>query len=166
MNDVTHLGLCDIPMMANIPNLVYLAPTTKEEYLAMLDWSIEQNEYPVAIKLPGGSVISDGKEITKDFGDLNKYEVTQKGSKVAVIGLGTFYGLCKEVAEELKKVTGTDATVINPYYITGIDAELLLHHNGRGTLSSVRSSEPSCPNLRRILRSSRRIRHPEYHLPE
>ena len=125
MNDVTHLGLYDIPMMANIPNLVYFAPTTKEEYLAMLDWSIEQNEYPVAIKLPGGSVISDGKEITKDFGDLNKYEVTQKGSKVAVIGLGTFYGLCKEVAEELKKVTGTDATVINPYYITGIDAELL-----------------------------------------
>ena len=125
MNDVTHLGLYDIPMMANIPNLVYLAPTTKEEYLAMLDWSIEQNEYPVGIRLPGGSVISDGKEITKDFGDLNKYEVTQKGSKVAVIGLGTFYGLGKEVAEELKKVTGTDATVINPYYITGIDAELL-----------------------------------------
>ena len=125
MNDVTHLGLYDIPMMANIPNLVYLAPTTKEEYLAMLDWSIEQNEHPVAIRLPGGSVISAGKEITKNFGDLNKYEVTQKGSKVAVIGLGTFYGLCKEVAEELKKVTGTDATVINPYYITGIDAELL-----------------------------------------
>ena len=119
MNDVTHLGLYDIPMMANIPNLVYLAPTTKEEYLAMLDWSIEQNEHPVAIRLPGGSVISAGKKITKDFGDLNKYEVTQNGSKVAVIGLG------KEVAEELKKVTGTDATVINPYYITGIDAELL-----------------------------------------
>lgn len=95
MNDVTHLGLYDIPMMANIPNLVYLAPTTKEEYLAMLDWSIEQNEHPVGIRLPGGSVISDGKEITKDFGDLNKYEVTQKGSKVAVIGLGTFYGLGK-----------------------------------------------------------------------
>ena len=125
MNDVTHLGLYDIPMMANIPNLVYLAPTTKEEYLAMLDWSIEQNEYPVAIKLPGGSVISDGKEITKDFGDLNKYEVTQKGSKVAVIGLGTFYNMGCEVAKAVEKVTGTDATVINPYYITGIDAELL-----------------------------------------
>lgn len=125
MNDVTHLGLYDIPMMANIPNLVYLAPTTKEEYLAMLDWSIEQNEYPVGIRLPGGSVISDGKEITKDFGDLNKYEVTQKGSRAAVIGLGTFYGLGKEVTEELKKEIGTDVTVINPYYITGIDAELL-----------------------------------------
>lgn len=125
MNDVTHLGLYDIPMMANIPNLVYLAPTTKEEYLAMLDWSIEQNEHPVAIRVPGGSVISDGKEVAKDFGDLNKYEVTQKGSRVAVIGLGTFYGLGKEAAEELKKETGIEATVINPYYITGIDTELL-----------------------------------------
>ena len=65
-------------MMANIPNLVYLAPTTKEEYLAMLDWSIEQNEHPVAIKLPGGEMISDGKEVTKDFSILNKYEVTRK----------------------------------------------------------------------------------------
>ena len=92
MNDVTHLGLQDIPMMANIPNLVYLAPTTKEEYLAMLDWSIEQKEHPVAIKLPGGEVISDGKEVTKDFSILNKYEMTRKGSKVAIVGLGTFYG--------------------------------------------------------------------------
>ena len=103
MNDVTHLGLYDIPMMANIPNLVYLAPTTKEEYLAMLDWSVDQKEYPVAIKLPGGAMVSDGKKITKDFSDLNKYEVTTKGSKVAVLGLGTFYALGKEAAEKIKK---------------------------------------------------------------
>ena len=61
MNDVTHLGLQDIPMLGNIPNLVYLAPVTKEDYLAMLDWSMEQREHPVAIKLPGGKLISDGK---------------------------------------------------------------------------------------------------------
>lgn len=125
MNDVTHLGLYDIPMMANIPNLVYLAPTTKEEYLAMLDWSLEQNEHPVAIRLPGGPVISDGQKVTKDFSDLNKYEITQKGSKVAVIGLGTFYSLGQSVAKELEEKTGTKATVINPYYITGIDQDML-----------------------------------------
>ena len=125
MNDVTHLGLYDIPMMANIPNLVYLAPTTKEEYLAMLDWSVEQTEYPVAIRLPGGAVVSDGKEVTKDFSKLNKYEVTQEGKKVAVIGLGTFYGLGKEAADEMEAKFGTKPTVINPYYITGMDAELL-----------------------------------------
>ena len=125
MNDVTHLGLQDIPMMSNIPNLVYLAPTTKEEYLAMLDWSIDQDQYPVAIKLPGGEMISDGKKITKDFSQLNKYEVTEKGSKVAVIGLGTFYNMGCEVAKAVEEKTGTKATVINPYYITGIDEVLL-----------------------------------------
>ena len=125
MNDVTHLGLQDIPMMSNIPNLVYLAPTTKEEYLAMLDWSIEQKEHPVAIKLPGGEVISDGKEVTKDFSILNKYEMTRKGSKVAIVGLGTFYGLGNDVADLMKEKAGIDATVINPYYITGLDEEML-----------------------------------------
>lgn len=125
MNDVTHLGIYDIPMMSNIPDLVYLAPTTKEEYLAMLDWSIEQNEHPVAIRVPGGAIISDGKKITKDFSKLNKYEVTQKGSKAAVIALGSFYGLGVEAAKKIGEKTGVKATVINPYYITGIDSELL-----------------------------------------
>lgn len=125
MNDVTHLGLYDIPMMANIPNLVYLAPATKEEYLAMLDWSLEQTDHPVAIRLPGGPVISDGQKVTKDFSDLNQYEITQKGSRVAVIGLGTFYSLGQSVAKELEEKTGTKTTVINPYYITGIDQEML-----------------------------------------
>lgn len=125
MNDVTHLGIYDIPMMSNIPDLVYLAPTTKEEYLAMLDWSIEQNEHPVAIRVPGGALISDGKKITKDFSKLNKYEVTEKGSKAAVIALGSFYGLGVEAAKKIEEKTGVKATVINPYYITGIDSELL-----------------------------------------
>ena len=70
-------------------------------------------------------MISDGKEVTKDFSQLNKYEVTQKGSKVAIIGLGTFYNMGCEVAKAVEEKTGTIATVINPYYITGIDAELL-----------------------------------------
>ncbi len=119
MNDVTHLGLYDIP------NLVYLAPATKEEYLAMLDWSLEQTDHPVAIRLPGGPVISDGRKVTKDFSDLNQYEITQKGSRIAVVGLGTFYSLGQSVAKELEEKTGTKATVINPYYITGIDQEML-----------------------------------------
>lgn len=125
MNDVTHLGIFDIPMMANIPNLVYLAPTTKEEYLAMLDWSIEQTEYPVAIRLPGGNMISDGKKVTKDFSKLNTYEVTKKGSKVVILALGTFYSLGEETAELIKEKTGVQPTVVNPMYITGVDETVL-----------------------------------------
>lgn len=124
MTDVTHLGLQDIPMLSNIPGLVYLAPTTKEEYLSMLDWSVEQKEMPVAIKLPGGDMISDGREVTKDWSQRNTYEVTEKGSKIALIGLGTFYFLALQTAEMLEK-KGIHATVINPYYITGLDKGLL-----------------------------------------
>lgn len=124
MTDVTHLGLQDIPMLSNIPGLVYLAPTTKEEYLSMLDWSVEQKEMPVAIKLPGGDMVSDGREVTKDWSQLNTYEVTEKGSKIALIGLGTFYSLALQTAEMLEK-KGIHATVINPYYITGLDKGLL-----------------------------------------
>lgn len=124
MTDVTHLGLQDISMLSNIPGLVYLAPTTKEEYLSMLDWSVEQKEMPVAIKLPGGDMISDGREVTKDWSQLNTYEVTEKGSKIALIGLGTFYSLALQTAEMLEK-KGIHATVINPYYITGLDEGLL-----------------------------------------
>lgn len=124
MTDVTHLGLQDIPMLSNIPGLVYLAPATKEEYLSMLDWSVEQKEMPVAIKLPGGDMISDGREVTKDWSQLNTYEVTEKGSKIALIGLGTFYSLALQTAEMLEK-KGIHATVINPYYITGLDEGLL-----------------------------------------
>ena len=124
MTDVTHLGLQDIPMLSNIPGLVYLAPTTKEEYLSMLDWSVEQKEMPVAIKLPGGDMISDGRKVTKDWSQLNTYEVTEKGSKIALVGLGTFYSLALQTAEMLEK-KGIHATVINPYYITGLDKGLL-----------------------------------------
>lgn len=125
MNDVTHLGIYDIPMIANIPEMVYLAPTTKEEYLAMLDWSIEQTDHPVAIRLPGGNMISDGKKVTKDYSKLNTYEVVSEGSEVAIIALGTFFELGKEVAKLVEEKTGVKATVINPVYITGIDKDLL-----------------------------------------
>lgn len=124
MNDVTHLGIYDIPMISNIPELVYLAPVTKEEYLAMLDWSLDQNEHPVAIRVPA-NFVSDGKPFTKDLSKLNKYEMTQNGSQVAVIALGSFYGLGVEAAKLIEEKTGVKATVINPYYITGVDKEML-----------------------------------------
>lgn len=125
MNDVTHLGLQDIPMLNSIPGLIYLAPVTKEDYIAMLDWSLKQNEYPVAIKVPGGRMVSTGTPVTKDFSKLGTYEVTKKGSRVAILGLGTFYENAVKAADILKSSHGIDATVINPYYISGIDADTL-----------------------------------------
>lgn len=123
--DATHLGIFDIPMISNIPNIVYLAPTCKEEYLKMLDWSVEQTQYPVAIRVPYGNVISTGIEDTTDYSILNKFKVEELGEKIALIGLGNFLPLAKEVKQELKKQLNINATVINPRFITGLDNELL-----------------------------------------
>ncbi len=125
MNDITHLGLYDIPMISNIPNMVYLAPTSKEEYFAMLDWSIEQTKYPVAIRIPCNGVISDKRIPDKDYSNINKYKVEQKGNKVAILALGDFYQLGEKVVQDLKEKLNMNPTLINPRFITKLDEELL-----------------------------------------
>ena len=125
MNDVTHLCFFDIPLISNIPNMVYLAPTCKEEYLAMLEWSIRQNEYPVAIRVPATDVITCGEPVETDYSVLNRYKVTHRGAKVAILALVSFYGLGQSVASLLKEKANIDATLINPRYITGVDNELM-----------------------------------------
>ncbi len=123
--DMTHLQTFDIPLICNIPNIVYLAPTTKEEYLAMLDWSIEQNEYPVAIRMPECELISTGIDDKTDYYNLNKYNTVEEGQTVAILGLGSFFKLAQSVKQELKEKLNINATLINPKFITGIDKELL-----------------------------------------
>ncbi|WP_289750278.1 1-deoxy-D-xylulose-5-phosphate synthase [uncultured Bacteroides sp.] len=126
MNDVTHLCLFDIPVIGNIPNMVYLAPTCREEYMAMLEWGIRQTEHPVAIRVPANGVIRRDIEPEKDYGKtLNRYEVSHRGEKVAILGLGSFYQLGEAVAARLKEEKGVDATLVNPRYITGVDEALL-----------------------------------------
>lgn len=120
--DATHLGSFDIPLVANIPNIVYLAPTGKEEYLAMLNWGLKQNEHPVVIRVP--LAVTKGGKAEESYGDLNRYQLVKQGSKVAVLALGSFFELGESVVAELKE-QGIDATLVNPRYITGIDEKLL-----------------------------------------
>ena len=124
MNDESHLGIFDIPFLSHIPNLVYLAPTNQEEYLAMLDWSLEQTIHPVAIRVPVGPLRSTGKADTTDYNQLYQNEVVQAGNKVAVMGVGNFFGLAEEVIAALAK-ENIQATLINPKFISGVDEKLL-----------------------------------------
>ena len=124
-NDVTHLGIFDIPLISNIPNIVYLAPTNKEEYLGMLNWAIEQKDYPVAIRVPSGKVIKTGRADKTNYSDLNKFKIENKGDTIAIIAAGNFYKLGKEVQEKLKKEQNINATLINPVYLSGIDKQAL-----------------------------------------
>lgn len=125
MNDVTHTCFFDIPLISNIPNMVYMAPTNKEEYFAMLEWSIHQNEHPIAIRVPANGVIAGNGKADTDYSRLNRYKITRHGSKVAILALGSFFQLGESVVSLLKEQAGIDATLINPRYITGTDTQLL-----------------------------------------
>lgn len=125
MNDITHLGIYDIPLISNIPNMVYLAPTSKEEYFAMLNWSIEQSEHPVAVRIPCNGVIESSNKVETDYSNINKYQVNRKGEKIALIALGDFYQLGENVSKYIEEKLDIVSTVINPRYITGIDEKLL-----------------------------------------
>ena len=113
MNDFTHICFFDIPMLSHIPNLVYLAPTTVEEMIAMEKWAIGQDKYSVALRVPEGEVSHSTEEYDTDYSELNRYKVVRRGKGVALIGLGNFLAKAERVADMLKE-SGLDATVINP----------------------------------------------------
>ena len=124
MTDVTHLCHFDIPLLSGIPNLVFLAPTNREEYLAMLDWSLAYDRHPVAIRVPVGEPRSATRPVPTDFSELNKSELVSRGKDVAILGLGNFFALGEQVSRALKD-RGIEATLINPRFISGLDESLL-----------------------------------------
>jgi 1-deoxy-D-xylulose-5-phosphate synthase len=123
-NEQSHLGIFDIPFLSHIPNLIYLAPTTQHEYLAMLDWAIDQTGHPVAIRVPVGPVIAGPIDET-DYQAGLKNQITQQGTQVALFGVGNFYQLAVAVAQALFDQAGIRPTVINPKLISDVDATIL-----------------------------------------
>ena len=124
MNDVTHLGFFDIPIFANIPNLVFLAPASLDEYKSVLRWSVTQTAHPVMIRMPVGGYEESPYAVRTDYSDLNKYQVVQEGAEVALIGAGNFAALASAAAAQLE-AEGIHATVVNPIFLSGLDTVLL-----------------------------------------
>ena len=124
MNDITHICLFDIPMLCSIPGLIYLAPTTCEEYFAMMRWAILQGKKPIAIRVPSNGVVHTTEKVDEEYGYEVKYKMMHEGSKVAIIAAGSFYQKGENVARMLAD-KGIDATLINPRYLNEVDAEAL-----------------------------------------
>ena len=124
MNDITHICLFDIPMLCGIPGLVYLAPTTCEEYFAMLRWAIKQEKTPVALRVPTGEVVHTTEQVDAEYACEPQYKVMRHGSKVAVVAAGSFYQKGESVVGLLAE-KGIDATLINPRYLNDVDAATL-----------------------------------------
>ena len=124
MNDITHICLFDIPMLCSIPGLIYLAPTTCEEYFAMIRWAILQDKKPIAIRVPSNGVVHTTANVDEEYSYEAKYKVMHEGSKVAIIAAGSFYQKGENVVRLLAD-KGIDATLVNPCYLNEVDADTL-----------------------------------------
>ena len=125
MNDVTHLGIFDVPEFSAIPGLTYLAPTCKEEYLAMLQWALSQREAPVAIRVPAAGVVSrtDMEPGSGETWPLAP-EVVACGADVALLGLGCAFPIAQEAAAALE-AEGASVTLVNPRVASGLEASFV-----------------------------------------
>lgn len=121
----THMGIFDISLVSSIPNIICLAPTCKEEYFSMLEWSLNQTEYPVVIRVPGIETVSRNVILLSEYGYPARYELVESGSEVAILALGKFFELGEKVWKKLKTNYGIHATLINPRYATAVDAIML-----------------------------------------
>ena len=124
MNDVTHLGFFDIPLFANIPNLVFLAPASLDEYMAVLRWSVTQTTHPVMIRMPVMGYETSPYPVRTDYSELNTYQVVREGAEAAILGAGNFAQLASAAADLLEK-EGIKATVVSPIFLSGLDTALL-----------------------------------------
>lgn len=114
LTDVTHLGIFGLSLFSNIPNLVVIAPSSREELIAAINNSIDQSEHPTLILLPGNKVASRTQAI--DIACTNTYEVTHAGKDVAVLALGDFYQRGETLVAALADKLNVNATLVNPRF--------------------------------------------------
>ena len=119
----THIAICDIQMFAHLPNMVYLAPASKEEFVRMFRYATTQRNHPTGIRFTGG-LPSAGTDDMTDYSVL-KNRVDRRGTDVAVIAVGVMFRKAVAIAEKVYADTGKKITVINPRFLNDLDRELL-----------------------------------------
>ena len=121
--DATHLGVFDLAYTGNVPGLTCLAPTTAEQLLAMLDWSLDVADKPVVIRVPDRVIHGQAAAFTA--ADVAKFTVEHEGSDVALVALGPTVELAGAVADELSARHGIDPTIISATTYSALDRPLL-----------------------------------------
>lgn len=119
--DMTHLGFFDIAMISNIPNIEFLAATSRQDFLAMIDYALDCDTHPVFVRTPGGHVIDSDLPVNPDF---SKYQIVEQGEKISLIGAGTFLQTALQAAK-LMKAKSLKPTVINPRILSTLDTATL-----------------------------------------
>lgn len=114
----THHGLHDLSFLLSIPNIMVLNPTTKEELEQILDFSLEYQEGPLAIRIPRDRAYSYPDTKKWEFG---KWQEIQSGKNTLFIAVGS---MLKEILD--LKLSGT--TIVAAASLRPLDKEYIKNH--------------------------------------
>jgi len=119
----THHGVFDLSFLRFIPNLVLMAPKDEAELQHMLYTAIH-HDGPAAVRYPRGK--GEGAALASELKKLpiGKGELLREGKDILLLPVGNRVYPAMEAANGLQKI-GIDAAVINPRFITPLDAELI-----------------------------------------
>ena len=123
--DMTHLGFNDISMLGNMPNLMYLAPTTVEELESSIRYGLEHHNHPIAIRIPVGTPINNTAQSNTIDNPVTSYDITQSGNTIAIIGVGNFYNKAVELSHAIREATHISPTIVKPLCISSLDTDTL-----------------------------------------
>jgi len=120
----THQGIYDIALLHPIPDIVLMAPKDENELQHMV-YTGSRLAKPVFIrypKEPGRGVLLD-----EDFVEIpeGKAEVLRRGGHALILAVGPLVYRALEAAEQLARLDGIEATVVNIRYLKPLDRELL-----------------------------------------
>lgn len=114
----THQGVFDISYLSMIPNMTVMAPKCPEEINAFLTYAFFLSK-PVAIRYPRGGANYAFKPLKEIR--MNRWEVLEKGTDIAIIAVGNMCGVACKIKEEL----GIEPMIIQATFIKPLDMKLL-----------------------------------------
>lgn len=118
----THQGVFDLSYLTMIPNMTVFAPKNRYEFQDAIAFAADF-EAPMAIRYPKTDAVRVLKEYREPI-KLGKSEWIRRGSRVALLAIGTMVETAMEVEELLAK-DGIDATVVNLRFAKPLDYKML-----------------------------------------
>lgn len=125
----THCGSFDVVMLANIPNIVVMAPANYKEFIGMLKLLNDINDKPSAIRYPRCEIaesISDDHFMQIQPVEIGKMqEIVPCGtSNVCIISYGTMLENCQNAVEKLN-LLNIKCSLFNSRFAKPLDHEML-----------------------------------------
>jgi 1-deoxy-D-xylulose-5-phosphate synthase len=121
----THAGAFDVAYLSCLPNFVVMAAADEAELVHMIATQVAINDRPSAVRYPRGDGVGVDMPAAGVPLEIGKGRIVRKGSKVALLSLGTRLAECLKAAEELASF-GLSTTVADARFAKPLDSEMIL----------------------------------------